>query len=118
MKNGKLNRRKPAGTEVAFQTNRESRPVEQIPAVSAMLNYYRASFRDSRRLLKTYERVIEHSTMVIWGMKDFALVPELIEGLEQWVPNLRLERIQDCGHWVPEEKPGLVTDLLLDFLLD
>jgi epoxide hydrolase 4 len=54
--------------------------------------------------------------MVIWGMKDFALVPALLDGLDEWVPDLRIERVEESGHWVPEEKPDLVTESLLEFL--
>ena len=49
-------------------------------------------------------------------MKDLALSPRLTEGLEPWVPNIRVERIRDSGHWVPEERPRLVGDLLVGFL--
>jgi pimeloyl-ACP methyl ester carboxylesterase len=85
-------------------------------AVTAMLNYYRASMRDGLRQLSRTYPVVKQPTLVIWGMRDFALRSHLLEGLEEWVPNLHLERVDDSGHWVPEERPRLVTDLLVDFL--
>jgi pimeloyl-ACP methyl ester carboxylesterase len=33
------------------------------------------------------------------------------------VPDLHIERVEESGHWLPEEKPGVVVDALLDFLL-
>jgi pimeloyl-ACP methyl ester carboxylesterase len=90
--------------------------ISQPGAATAMINYYRAVFRNALAA-RTLVRSITCPTLLLWGMQDFALVPELTEGLEEWVPNLCLERIQDCGHWVPEEKPGVVADALLDFLL-
>jgi len=90
--------------------------VSQPGAATAMINYYRAAFRRAFTVFGKSKKVITVPTMLIWGMKDFALVPRLTEGLEPWVPDLRVERIEDTGHWVGEEKPGLVGDLLLDFL--
>lgn len=84
-------------------------------AVTAMLNYYRAAVRQSLRLVREESRVITRPTLLLWGMKDFALLPELTEGLETWVPNLHIEREPDSGHWVPEERPGWVADRLAEF---
>jgi epoxide hydrolase 4 len=92
--------------------------IAQPGALTAMLNYYRAAFRAYPSQARATEGTITHPTLLIWGMKDFALLPCLSEGLEQWVPNLRIQRIEDSGHWVPEEKPRVVADALLDFLTE
>ncbi len=55
-------------------------------------------------------------TLVVWGMDDAALPPVLIEGLEEYVPDLRLHKIPDATHWIIHEQPALVTRLLQDFL--
>jgi len=55
-------------------------------------------------------------TLVVWGMDDAALPPLLIEGLEEYVPDLRLHKIPDATHWIIHEQPALVTRLLQDFL--
>jgi len=85
-------------------------------ALTAALNYYRALFRrnpfESRRLL----RRIEAPVLVIWGEKDPFLSPELAEPDRYWVPNLRIERLPDAGHFVAEDRPEKVNALLLDFL--
>jgi pimeloyl-ACP methyl ester carboxylesterase len=57
-------------------------------------------------------------TLVVWGMDDAALPPVLIEGLEEYVPDLRLHKIPDATHWIIHEQPALVTRLLQDFLSD
>jgi len=90
--------------------------LSQPGAATAMVNYYRATFRRSLKLAAQTRRTIDLPTLLIWGMQDVALSPRLTEGLHPWVPNLRVERIQDSGHWVPEEKPSVVGDLLFDFL--
>ncbi|MEO6458042.1 MAG: alpha/beta fold hydrolase [Chloroflexia bacterium] len=90
--------------------------VSQPGAATAMLNYYRAAVRQAPSLMPQATLPISLPTLLIWGMKDFALVPELIEGLEPYVSNLHVERVEESGHWVPEEKPHLVADALVDFL--
>lgn len=89
--------------------------ISQPGAATAMLNYYRAA---ARRQPASYsrDRKITCPTLVIWGMKDFALVPELSEGLDQWITDLQVQQIEDTGHWVPEERPTLLTNSLLSFL--
>jgi pimeloyl-ACP methyl ester carboxylesterase len=89
--------------------------ISQPGAATAMLNYYRAFVRQSLRLRHS-DASVKRPTLVIWGMKDFALIPELLDGLDHWVPDLRVQRVEDSGHWVPEEKPGLVAESLLEFL--
>lgn len=80
-----------------------------------MINYYRAAAREALSLM-SQDKIINVPTMLLWGMKDFALVPGLTEGLEEWVPGIRVERNEESGHWVPEEKPGWVSDRLREFL--
>lgn len=55
-------------------------------------------------------------TLVIWGMDDVALPPELIDGLEDYIPNLTLHRIAGATHWIVHEQPALVARLLGEFL--
>ena len=55
-------------------------------------------------------------TLLIWGVQDAALVPELTDDLDAWVPDLRVERIADSSHWVQHERPDLVTRLVLEHL--
>jgi pimeloyl-ACP methyl ester carboxylesterase len=49
-------------------------------------------------------------------MDDVALPPELIDGLEQYIPRLTLERIEGASHWIVHEQPALVADRLGRFL--
>ncbi|MDP2818251.1 MAG: alpha/beta fold hydrolase [Polaromonas sp.] len=55
-------------------------------------------------------------TLVLWAMDDIALPPALIDGLEAFVPNMRLEKISGASHWIVHEQPGLVARALQDFL--
>lgn len=80
--------------------------------LSAALNYYRAVVRHppNRRVRSAAP------TMVIWGERDAALTTGLLDGLERYAPDLRLERLPDSGHWVQNEAPATVNRLLIDFL--
>jgi pimeloyl-ACP methyl ester carboxylesterase len=84
--------------------------------LTAALDYYRALGRQGPKRLGRSLRPIEAETLVIWGQQDVALVPELLDGLEAWVPNLRVVRVADSGHWIQLERPEVVNTALLEFL--
>lgn len=86
-------------------------------ALTASINYYRTLFRHPRSASTgTRSNSIEVPTLLIWGEQDIALGIELTHHLEQWVPRLRVERLPDSGHWVQQEKPERVNELILEFL--
>ncbi|HVP47813.1 MAG TPA: alpha/beta hydrolase [Bryobacteraceae bacterium] len=55
-------------------------------------------------------------TLVIWGEKDTALLTGNLEGLDQFVKPLKIERIPDGSHWVVHEKPAVVIERIRTFL--
>jgi epoxide hydrolase 4 len=55
-------------------------------------------------------------TQIIWGMGDAALCPEILEGLEDYIADLRIHKINDATHWVTHEQPALVKQLIQSFL--
>lgn len=59
---------------------------------------------------------IETPAMIVWGMKDPALPPHLLDGIARDIPHARIERLKGCGHFVPDECPEALSSLLLDFL--
>jgi epoxide hydrolase 4 len=88
-------------------------------------NYYRASPLkpplDASSVIHGIEIPHEALTVnipcqVIWGMQDVALPPRLIDGLEAYIPDLRMHRIEDATHWIIHEQPGLVHRLLREFI--
>jgi pimeloyl-ACP methyl ester carboxylesterase len=85
-------------------------------AARATLAYYRALVKTSPERVWARLRPIPADTLLIWGLQDPALVPELTEGLDRWVPRLRLARIEEAGHWVQHERPAQVNRLLLEHL--
>ena len=59
---------------------------------------------------------VDIPTLVLWGMDDVALPPELIEGLQQYIPELTLEKVEGASHWIVHEQPGFVAGRLANFL--
>jgi len=84
-------------------------------ALTAALNYYRNLFRQPFSVSGD-NATVSAPTLLIWGEQDIALDIAMTYGLEQWVHNIRVERIPDSGHWVQQEKPELVNKLMLEFL--
>ena len=91
------------------------------------LNYYRASpLRPAREgdaaaagvELPPEAFTVKLPTLVLWAMQDSALLPELLGGLERWVPQMQLERIERATHWVVHEQPARVAASIQRFLGD
>lgn len=78
-------------------------------ALRAAISYYRAARLPDRRP----RGGVTCPTLVIWGMKDFALGPECLEGLDRYVPDLRIHRIEGASHWVQQEAADEVNAVLL-----
>ncbi len=88
-------------------------------------NYYRASpirpptASDPGAAAITLPRemlTVNLPTLVIWAMRDVALPPALIDGLEDYIPKLQLHRVPDATHWIVHEQPDLVIQVLASFL--
>ena len=83
------------------------------------LNYYRASplrpgAPDLQRLeLPASVVQVRVPTTIVWGMKDHALLSGLLDGLEQWVSALSVQRVPDASHWIVHEQPEVVRDAIV-----
>ena len=51
---------------------------------------------------------IDVPALVLWAMDDVALLPGLIEGLEDYVPKLQLRKMPGATHWIVHEQPERV----------
>lgn len=97
----------------------------QPGALDAMLNWYRASplvvpppgitLPIPDWVLKPFAKV-RIPTLVMWGMRDKALLPVQLDGLDQLVEQLTIARIPGAGHFAPWEAPDAVADRLAPFL--
>jgi pimeloyl-ACP methyl ester carboxylesterase len=92
------------------------RALSRPGALTATINYYRAMLRRNPREAMQEPLTIACPTLLIWGEQDRYLGVPLTEGLERWVPAIRVERIPEASHWVQIDAPERVNTLMLEFL--
>ena len=81
-------------------------------------NYYRASplhpptAEDSSIMQIQFPPefvTVKVPTLVVWAEEDKALPVALLNGLETFVPDLRLVRVPGATHWIVHERPAFVA---------
>jgi len=97
-----------------FSDNDKEKYIEawsQPGAILGGVNYYRAntSFKD-------WKGIINVPTLVLWGMQDVALRPQLLEGLSSYVKDLRIERHEKSSHWITHDAPEFVSSKIREFV--
>jgi pimeloyl-ACP methyl ester carboxylesterase len=89
------------------------------------LNYYCASpLKPSKPGENTLQNLelpdsmlrINVPTLLLWGLKDVALLPSLNEALSQFIPQLTYVTIENGSHWVVHEHPDVVQREMAAFL--
>ena len=96
-------------------------------ALTGMLNWYRASEivvpepgeqASAPLWTKMPFPHVKMPTLVVWGLKDKALLPVQLEGLHDLVDDLRLVPVPDAGHFLPWEKPEPLLAAIRDFIAE
>lgn len=59
---------------------------------------------------------VDLPTLVLWGLGDIALRPELLNGLDRHVPHLTVKTRDDATHWLVHEHPDWVMQEIAAFL--
>jgi len=94
-------------------------------ALTAMLNWYRASEifvprpgDDAKAPDWTSQPfpILHMPTLVVWGLKDKALLPVQLASLGDVVADLRTCATADAGHFIPWEYPEFVSSAIHDFV--
>ncbi len=98
----------------------------QPGVITTMLNWYRASAVQVPAVGAEVERPafldapfppLTVPTLVVWGLKDTALLPCQLEGLDALVPDLTIARV-DAGHFVPWENAPAVIAAMRPWLME
>lgn len=99
----------------------------QPGVLTTMLNWYRASKivvpapgEEASAPLWTampFPR-LKMPTLVVWGLKDSALLPVQLDGLHELIEDLRLVTSPSAGHFITWEEPGTVTSAIRDFMAE
>ena len=84
----------------------------QPDAMTSMINWYRATLRQSRHA--RISQKVEAPTLVLWGQGDPYLSYEMAPLSVELCQNGRLVTFPDATHWVMHDKPGEVSDLLIE----
>ena len=94
-------------------------------ALTAMLNWYRASdilvpapgeAVELPAWTKMPFPVLKVPTLVVWAMRDTALLPVQLGGLYDLIEDLKIVQVPDAGHFVPWEKPAPVLRAIDEFM--
>lgn len=96
----------------------------QPGALTGGLNWYRATplrppgpdGGDGPPAIDVEAFRVKVPTLVIWGEKDRALLPVLIEGLDRFVDDLTIRRLPDVDHWVTHQASDQVNAWIREFL--
>ncbi len=100
----------------------------QPGALTGGLNYYRASplyppspEGDPGAAAMTMDLdpamfTVKVPTLILWGERDKALLPVLLDGIEEVVTDLRIRRIPEGSHWVVHEFPEVVNRAIREFV--
>jgi pimeloyl-ACP methyl ester carboxylesterase len=93
--------------------------------MAAMLNWYRAArlivppplltVPIPNWVLGAFPKV-RVPTLVVWGMRDPALLPLQLDGMDRLVEDLTIVRLPEVGHFAPWEAPEPVAQVLGHFL--
>jgi epoxide hydrolase 4 len=88
-------------------------------ALTAMINYYRASARgaDFGRYARGKVKPITAPVLMVWGEADTALGVELTDNYDGLVTDMTLMRLPGVSHWVQQEAPDKVNAILSDWLV-
>ena len=87
----------------------------QPGAIRGGFNCYRAAFRGGSRL--EGDPKIYAPTLVLWGDSDAVLPLAWSDKLPDFFPNLTFRKVEQAGHFLMREKPDLVNEAIIEFVL-
>ena len=85
----------------------------QPGALTATINYYRATFRQLGGLHITGK--LQMPVLMLWGENDIALGKELTYNTKEYCDNLEIIYDPTSGHFIQHDNPEWVNERLLEF---
>jgi pimeloyl-ACP methyl ester carboxylesterase len=85
--------------------------------ITGMLSWYRANIEPGPTPGPDWPTnvTIDVPTLVVWAMDDTALLPGNLDGLEDYVTQLEIQRVEGSDHWITHRKPDVVADAIRRF---
>lgn len=81
----------------------------------AMSNWYRCAMNDLMAAKDLSDR-IDVPTLICWGEKDVALEVSTLDGVDQYVREVKIVRLPNASHWVQQDAPDEVNAAIREFL--
>ncbi|MBC8008300.1 MAG: alpha/beta hydrolase [Prolixibacteraceae bacterium] len=95
------------------------RTYRQEGALRAGFAYYRALEQDVAHNQSLLARgKLKMPVLALGGCKAFGRGADTFESMKRVALDVRGGVIEDCGHWIPEEKPEDIAKVLLDFFAE
>ena len=88
----------------------------QPGAMTSMINWYRALIRHAPKLPQ--DTRVKVRTLMMWGMKDFALSHRMARPSMDHVDEGDLIFFPEATHWVQHDEADAVNHYLIDFIFD
>ena len=88
----------------------------QPGAMTSMINWYRAIVRHQPAMPK--DPRVKVPTLMMWGMKDFALSHRMARPSMDYVDDGNLILFPEATHWVQHDAAEEVNHYLIDFIFD
>ena len=88
----------------------------QPDAMTSMLNWYRALVQHSPKFPQDFR--IKLPTLMMWGMKDFALSHRMARPSMDYVDEGNLILFPEATHWIQHDAAEEVNHYLTDFIFD
>jgi len=85
--------------------------------ITPAIEYYRNFNRNWEITPHHAGKKVMTPALMILAEKDPVVRPEMADGIERYVPNVKVVRI-DCGHWTQQEAPEATNRAILEFIAD
>ena len=108
----------PKGKESAVtpeEIDKYVKAFSQSGALTAAVNYYRATFRQLKDGLGSGGK-LKMPVLMLWGEQDMALGKELTYNTKDYCEDLEIIYDPTSGHFIQHDNPELVNEKLLEFL--
>ncbi len=99
--------------QTAAVAERDARAMCEPGALKAALNWYRGMPLSNPRAIN---QKVSVPTLYVWSDQDVALMPKAAHNTGRYVTGeYRFEILPGVSHWIPDEEPDKLADLLLDW---
>ncbi len=82
----------------------------------SMLGTLRIDYMEDLEFIEKNLKTIQKPTLILWGEKDTYLPISLGNRIHNDIAGSQMEKIPNCGHFIPEDQPELATKIIVAFL--